>query len=104
MEEQIYEDHSPESRLTDEVWLDDAEGKLHFETRQDVTQLVEECKAQYNDGGERPRWGDGRLVARIPTALWMDLYQKGITRDPKAFRAWMNDYNNRVFRTTHGRL
>jgi hypothetical protein len=102
MEEQIYESTTPEAKITDEIWQDGE--RLHFESRQDVTALVEECKAQYNDGGERPRFGEGRLVARIPTALWEQLRRQGITADSKAFRDWMNHPDNRAFRTLHGVL
>ncbi len=50
------------------------------------------------------RWGPGRRVASIPINLWFQLERQGITRDDKRFRAWLNDPDNRAFRTFEGRV
>jgi hypothetical protein len=42
-------------------------------------------------------------VARIPKPVYARLERMGITRDPKAFDAWLNDRDNRVFRVDDGR-
>jgi hypothetical protein len=36
--------------------------------------------------------------------VYYDLKRRGIIDDPAAFRAWMNDPDNRVFRTRPGRV
>ena len=44
--------------------------------------------------------GLGRKVASIPLVVWNDLQKKGITRDKAAFKRWLNDPDNKFFRTT----
>jgi len=101
--DQIYEKELP-SGVTDEVWTDDIDGKLHFKSEQDVTEIVERNKALYNDAGERPRWGSGRVVASIPMAVYADLQRQGILNDQKALHKWLMDPDNRAFRTMPGDL
>jgi hypothetical protein len=43
-------------------------------------------------------------VATLPLVLWMKLKQDGILDDPRALRRWLNDPDNRAFRTRPGRL
>lgn len=42
-------------------------------------------------------------VARIPRPVYDRLRRMGITRDPKAFNAWLSERDNRVFRVDDGR-
>jgi hypothetical protein len=78
--------------------LGNGKGGFAIEERQDVTELVESNKELAK---EQPTGQDGmRLVASIPMSVYMQLQKKGITRDPKAFKAWLNDRDNRFFRTT----
>jgi hypothetical protein len=42
-------------------------------------------------------------VARIPKPVYARLVRMGITRDPKAFDAWLSARDNRVFRVDDGR-
>jgi hypothetical protein len=80
-----------------------------IETVQDVTEIVEENKMAYNArGGERWKHFVNH-VAQIPTSIYYDLKRKGIIddkRDPemKALRRWLNDPDNRAWRTRPGRL
>lgn len=43
-------------------------------------------------------------VASVPTLIWYELKKKGIIDDDKAYRRWLNDRDNRGFRTVHGRV
>jgi hypothetical protein len=52
----------------------------------------------------RERWGDGQLVARIPNVVMDDLIHKGIAQDNSAFRRWLNDPTNKVFRLREGKV
>ena len=47
---------------------------------------------------------DWKRVAEIPIVLYNDLVRRGITKDRKKFRAWLNDYQNRPFRVWNGRV
>lgn len=87
----------------------DGEGGLIIETSQNVTDVIEENKAQYNSTDERARWGEWTKVASIPLALFQELNEKGICRgfmviDQKRMKAWLNDPENRYFRTRPGRI
>lgn len=84
-------------------WDESSKGKeMIIQTQQLTDEIVETNKLDYNNAPDR--WGDGRLVARIPLSIWGDLNKKGITKDKKAFRAWLNSPDNRFFRTYPGKI
>jgi len=90
----------------------DGDGGLIIETRQDVGGILEANKREYNSHDERARWSDhmfGNKVASIPLTVIDDLNKKGIMRgfhvlDQKAFTKWLNEPDNRYFRTRPGVL
>ena len=69
--------------------------------RQDVTERLAINKALY---GEERRWGDGLRAASIPITVWEGLMRDGTADDPKKLKAWLNDPDNRAFRTMSGRI
>lgn len=87
-----------------EQWYvsDPTEGKFRFETVQNVTPFLEAAKASYNSIDERAKWGEMALVARIPNSVYYDLKRKGIADDPARMKRWLNDRDNRFFRTRPG--
>jgi hypothetical protein len=95
-------DHIPETLTTETFHFDEMEDKVVLSTEQDVTQIIEENKALQNLVTSIDRWGDMRRVAQVPLSLYLDLYKKGITRDAKTFSRWLNDPDNRFFRTSPG--
>lgn len=87
----------------------DGEGGLIIRTSQDVTDIVEQNKAQYNAGSVHDKWGDLTKVASLPFTIIDTLNRKGIMRgfaviNEKEFRAFLNDPENRFFRTRPGRV
>ena len=88
----------------------DGDGGIIIETKQDISDILEQNKKEYNSYDERSRWSDhvfGNKVASIPLTVIDDLNAKGIMRgfavlDEKRFRAWLNERDNRVFRTRTG--
>lgn len=48
--------------------------------------------------------GDTHRVASIPLTVFMDLQAKGIIEDENAFKRWLNDPENAVFRTRGGKV
>jgi hypothetical protein len=74
------------------------------ESQEDVTDLVERNKARLALQDERTPWGELAQVAEIPPTVYWDLMRKGIAQDEVAFRRWLDDPENRFFRTRHGRL
>jgi hypothetical protein len=88
----------------------DGEGGIIIQTRQDVSDIVEQNKKEYNSFDERARWSDqlfGNKVASIPMTVIDDLNKAGIMRgfavlDDKRFASWLNDPMNRAWRTRTG--
>ena len=88
----------------------DGEGGIVIQTRQDVSDIVEQNKKEYNSFDERARWSDqlfGNKVASIPMTVIDDLNKAGIMRgfavlDDKRFASWLNDPMNRAWRTRTG--
>lgn len=92
------------------VWLDiDAiTGDFVFTEIQRVSGLQTRINSQANDW----RFGDlightqnhVQQVAELPAIVVHRLMREGIWRDDKAMRKWLNDRDNRAFRTSGGRL
>jgi hypothetical protein len=88
----------------------DGEGGIVIQTRQDVSDIIEQNKKEYNSYDERARWSDqlfGNKVASIPMTVIDDLNKAGIMRgyavlDDKRFASWLNDPMNRAWRTRTG--
>lgn len=81
----------------------DNEGGFTIETESDVTQIVEENKADFNGTDERANWKkELHRVASIPMGLFLQMKAQGITTDQKAMKKWLNDSDNRFFRTRPG--
>jgi hypothetical protein len=88
------------------------DGGLVIETVQDVSDIMESNKAQFNAYDERSRWSNevfGNKIASVPLTVIDDLNQKGIMRgfhvlDQKKFKEFLNHPDNRVWRTRPGRV
>ena len=88
----------------------DGNGGIIIETRQDITAILEQNKQEYNSYDEKARWSDnllGNKIASIPMTVIDDLNKVGIMRgfhiiDEKRMKAWLNERDNRVFRTRTG--
>ena len=81
-------------------------GDYTIHTEQDVTDRIDLNRAIHADHDERARYpGDGiHRVASIPMSLFMQLQKEGVADDPAAFKKWLNDPDNRFFRTRPGRV
>ena len=87
----------------------DGNGGLIIRTTQDVTAIVEQNLAQYNATSSHAKWGDFAKVASLPFTVVDSLNRKGIMRgfaviDEKEFRKFLNDPENRFFRTRPGKV
>lgn len=91
---------------------DDGDGGLIIKHSSDLTDFIEHTKAQYNENSKSTGWGDSPIdsrnkIASLPTEIINDLNAKGIMRgyyimDQKAMKRWLNNPENRVFRTRGG--
>lgn len=97
-------DVDPFLGITEYFYYDDDTGECRIEQVQDTNQIVQQNLAQRNLTDKNTKWGEWSKVATIPISVWADLNQKGIVKDPAAFKKWLNDPDNRFFRTREGRL
>jgi hypothetical protein len=86
---------------------DDGDGGLVLETKQNVGHIIESNKQMYNQVSSQDKWGDLTHVARLPLTVVDELNKKNVMRgfavvDEKAFRMFLNDPDNRFFRTRPG--
>lgn len=85
-------------------------GDWVFETKVDVTDIVETNKAQYAQTDERARWGKmGEVwakVASIPEHLYFSALKQGLfdPNDDKSLLSWIQNRDNLAWRTRPGRL
>jgi hypothetical protein len=85
------------------------ENTVALETIQDVGPVLEANKRDLNNVDNR-RFGDGKLVARIPIVIMLQLVQQGIldpkfsVLDEKRFSAWLNSSENCWMRTWPGNV
>ena len=86
----------------------DESGKIIFESSQDVSSLLSRNAAERNEYRSNSLIGDTQRhqqkVAEIPTALYHQLIQElGQPKDnPTGWKKWLNEYDNRFFRTSGG--
>jgi hypothetical protein len=91
---------------------DDGEGGLIIQSVTEMSDFVEYTKTKYAENSTGKGWGDNPVDARnhiatLPTEIINDLNTKGLMRgyhiiDPKGLKKWLNDPENRVFRTRGG--
>lgn len=99
-------DYDPFTGVKSTFHWDETAGKFYIEEHQDVEPLIDYTKAVYNSFDERARWGKDPLhhVASLPPVIYADLQKRGILDDRDRLKAWLNDRDNRAFRTRPGRL
>lgn len=72
-------------------------------TVQQTDDIVDANKRAHN--GAASGWrGDMHRVASIPMLKYLELQRAGILDDEAAFRRWLNDPENKYFRTKGGRV
>lgn len=94
-----------------ETWVhDNPSGGFVYETSQNVDALLKKNKEEANAYRSGSLIGDTQRhqqkVAEIPTALYYELIQKfgEPKHNPNAWKKWLNDYENRFFRTSGGNV
>lgn len=87
----------------------DVDGNYFIENKQNISGILESNKAQFNAIDERAKWGEWTKIASLPNVVIDDLNKQGIMRgfavlDEKRFRIFLNDPDNRFFRTRPGQV
>lgn len=90
--------------LKEYFYYDDDTGECRIEQVQNTDFIVEQNKQRLAQSSAKDKWGEMTLVATIPMSLWADLNAKGIVKDTKEFKKWLNDPENRFFRTREGKV
>ena len=96
--------HDPEFGITKWWHWDEEKQAGTIETVQTVDALIDQNVAHQNAQTRLDRWGDGKVVARIPMSVYAELLGSGKSQDSAYMRRWLNDPDNRKFRTRLGRI
>ena len=98
-------DINPETG-TRKMWHYDAEkDEAVIETIIDASQIVSDNKDRFNSFDEKANWkGDMHHVASIPMALFYQMKAEGKLDDQAYMKRWLNDPDNRAFRTRPGEV
>lgn len=86
--------------------LDDG-ATLALETVFDIEPVIEQNKVDMREAPGNFRGSEqglGVRVASIPMPIFMELQRRGLTKDPRDFKKWLDDPDNRLWRTAPGRL
>ncbi len=81
----------------------ESDNKIVIEQTQDVTSIIESNRRQLNMVDKHAKYGEWSKIASIPLSIYYELKKKGIVDDPKKMKKWLNDPDNRYFRTRGGR-
>jgi len=81
-----------------------SQDRFVIETTQDVSDIIARNRASANDVDKHKPWGEWSKVASLPLSIYYDLKQQGILDDKKRFKKWLNDPDNKYFRTRGGRI
>jgi hypothetical protein len=98
----LYERYDPVTTRYTEITTDSETGLPRNTYTQDTKPIVEACKRAASNYTGTSKTGFTR-VASIPNVVVQRLMQTGIWYDEKAMNAWLNQRDNRVFRTDDGR-
>jgi hypothetical protein len=92
----------------------DGEGGLIIETKLNLSDFAEATKQVYKENSGSKGWGDTPYdpknhIACIPPEIIGDLNKKNIMKgyqviDMPALKRWLNDPDNRIFRTRGGQI
>lgn len=80
--------------------MHEEDGKTYVESRQDVEPLIE----WIGRAKDRPQDPEFRHAAEVPMTVLNQAFIEGWFHDPKAWKKWLNDPDNRAFRVWEGRL
>ncbi len=97
-------DFDPLTQIATHIEVED--GKMTVASLQDAEDIVESNKLFYNSTDERARYGEKLTrVASIPMSVWFNhLLPSGIANDEDALKRWLDDPDQKFFRTRPGKL
>ena len=102
MTDRIISDDSASTGIVTKFHYDDETDEAVIQKTQDVSSIIEANKVEFNAAPER--FGEFTKVGSIPLSVYYELERKGILNDQKALAKWLNDPDNRAFRTRPGTI
>lgn len=100
--------YDPATKIVERHHFDPDTGNQVLETTGDVTDIVAETKARYAMVDERERWRDGfNHVASVPLQVIDKVRREtgvNLLVDKTAMKEFLNNSDNRAFRTRPGRI
>lgn len=78
------------------------DGRFAVDTVYDVQDIVDHAQRIRN--AQKADWKGENMVASIPMPLFMELRKQGIVQDKAAFKRWLNNPDNALFRTKAGKV
>lgn len=97
-------DTNPDEGVIRFFHYDNDTDEVTIETVQDVSPIIQANRAEFDAHTSLDRFGDLKRVASIPMPLYFQLKAEGKTEDQDFMRRWLNDPDNRFFRTCPGRV
>ena len=96
----------PVTRVSRKMYYAEHDDTAVVVSEQDSTDIEDANRALFNSfRGAWERHAEyGDLYARIPLVVWGDLISKGIAYDDDRFAAWLDDQDNKAWRTRPGRI
>ena len=86
---------------------DDQEGKAYIKSEEDISSVLEKNKRSFNDAPMRHKSEVFNHTARIPYVVIEKIKNEtgvDILKDPDALRKFLNDPDNKMFRTRPGKV
>jgi hypothetical protein len=102
MTDRIISDDSASTGIVTKFHYDADKDEAVIQKTQDVSSIIEANKVEFNAAPER--FGEFTKVGSIPLSVYYELERKGILNDQKALAKWLNDPDNRAFRTRPGTI
>ena len=90
--------------LTEWWHYDDDNDRVTIETTQDIEPALEVAQDARNAQTRLDRWGDGKHVGFIPMAVYAEWLRTGKQHDQAFVRRWLNDPENKKYRTFQGKV
>lgn len=97
-------DEDPVTKTKERLHIDGGGENFRLETKQNVEPVTDVAKEMRKDSDGRFNLDGQTHVASIPLVVWRELEKEGIAHDDEALKEWLNQRENRAFRTHPGRL
>ncbi len=96
--------HERDNETGRSVWINRDGDNLHWRITYCSDDIVDSNRVAFNDSIGK-KWGAGQIVASIPLNLYYEqLAEAQDQGDDRYVSAWLNDPDNRAFRTFWGRV